>query len=244
MNKYYYTDGKEQFGPFSKYELQKKVLHQNTKIWRPGLEKWTAIKEVEEFKTIYNLPHKKEPFHTIEQNSHKKNKTLWIIPVLLVFIMTLLYIGKYNEDETSIESIRNSAYNTDVDFNMYVNKFYRDLNFYGIYPPKPKVKIIKFSDFDKMKDKTHIHGMSLGNDDDEKIEIYINPSSWKKFNKPMKYWLMYHELSHDVLNVDDLKATEENKGKLMYPELSDYEHKNMDDFIESFKKLFEEQTEK
>lgn len=30
----------------------------------------------------------------------------------------------------------------------------------------------------------------------------------------MKYWVMCHELSHDVLNVDDLPDTEKNKGKL------------------------------
>ncbi len=244
MNKYYYTDGKEQFGPFSKYELQKKALNQNTRIWRPGLEKWTAIKEVEEFKN-YNLTHKKEvkkeSIHPIKQNSHKKSKMLWIIIPLLVLVIVILYMGKDSEDETSIENIRKSAYNTDVDFDMYVNKFYRDLDFYGIYPPKPKVKIIEFADFDKMKDKTHIHGMSLGKDDDGKIEIYINPSSWKKFNKPMRYWLMYHELSHDVLNLDDLKSIKD-EGKLMYS--SSYEYKNMDDFIESFHKLFEGQAKK
>ena len=56
----------------------------------------------------------------------------------------------------------------------------------------------------------------------------------------MRYFLMYHELSHDVLNLDDLDIKLENEGKLMYPEISSYEMKSMDDFIESFHSLFEQ----
>ena len=76
--------------------------------------------------------------------------------------------------------------------------------------------------------------------DDDRIEIYINPSTWESFNKPMRYYLMYHELSHDVLNVDDLEHLQINEGKLMYPSIATYESKTMDDFIESSHELFEE----
>ena len=50
---------------------------------------------------------------------------------------------------------------------------------------------------------------------------------------------MYHELSHDVLNLEDLEATPNNEGKLMYSEISRYENYTMDDFIESFHLEFE-----
>jgi hypothetical protein len=50
---------------------------------------------------------------------------------------------------------------------------------------------------------------------------------------------MYHELAHDILNLDDLKDLPENEGKLMYPALESYNEKTMDDFIESSHKLFE-----
>ena len=56
----------------------------------------------------------------------------------------------------------------------------------------------------------------------------------------MRYYLMYHELSHDILNVDDLEDTEINVGKLMYPAISTYEKITMDDFIEHSHALFEE----
>ena len=55
---------------------------------------------------------------------------------------------------------------------------------------------------------------------------------------------MYHELAHDILNVDDLEKKPSNEGKLMYPEISSYKKKKMDEFIESFHSLFEQQTNK
>ena len=42
------------------------------------------------------------------------------------------------------------------------------------------------------------------------------------------------------INLDDLDIKPENEGKLMYPEISSYEMKSMDDFIESFHSLFEQ----
>ena len=105
------------------------------------------------------------------------------------------------------------------------------------------MQIIKFSKLDQLDNTKHIHGLSFGSGDDDRIEIYINPSTWEQFNKPMRYFLMYHELAHDVLNLDDLEPKSWNEGKLMYPAISSYENKNMDDFIESTHALFEEQSE-
>ena len=106
-------------------------------------------------------------------------------------------------------------------------------------PKKPKVKIIKFSRLDQLDDTTHIHGMSFGINNDDLIEIYINPSSWESFNKPMRYMLMYHELAHDLLNLEDLAPTGSNNEKfLMYPHMSDFRNLTMDEFIESYQKVF------
>jgi hypothetical protein len=132
-----------------------------------------------------------------------------------------------------------NAYESDTDFDMFVDKFYRDARFMGIYPKKPKVKIIKFSRLDQLDDTTHIHGMSFGINNDDLIEIYINPSSWESFNKPMRYMLMYHELAHDLLNLEDLAPTGSNDEKfLMYPHMSDFRNVTMDEFIESYQRVF------
>ena len=51
---------------------------------------------------------------------------------------------------------------------------------------------------------------------------------------------MYHELSHDVSNVDDLKEIPSNYGQLMYPVIVSYESITLDDFIESSHELFDD----
>jgi preprotein translocase subunit SecG len=178
-----------------------------------------------------------------------KNKRILkrgIIILIISFFVFLISFNVYNKHQKRVlyQKIVTSAYDTDVDFNFYVEKFYRDIGVYGIFPKKPNKIIIKFAKFDYIDNATHYHGISYGKDDDDRIEIYVNPSTWEKFNKPMRYFLMYHELAHDVLNLDDLEDTPINKGKLMYPAIASYESKTMDDFIESSHTLFKEVASK
>lgn len=171
----------------------------------------------------------------------KSNFTKALITIHYLFIISFISNCKKNEniDIELINKIRLNSYDDEGEFDIYLEKFYRDMNFYGVYPQKPKKTIIKFSKLDELKGTTHIHGLSLGYNNDELIEIYINPSTWKKFNKPLKYWLMYHELSHDVLNLEDLEQSTINDGKLMFPNLESYEKKTMEEFIESYLNLIE-----
>lgn len=262
MRKYFYTDGVSKYGPFSKDELKSQKITQNTKVWYYGLENWIYMSEIRELDDIIpTIPSELNPINahyenkiqTLERkkleipltNSKKpilpklSNLTIALTIFLVVSFVVIKSIQKQSEANLNKVLVANS-YDGDVNFDIYVEKFYRDLNLYGIYPKKPKTSIIKFSRLDQLDNTTHIHGLSLGLNDDSRIEIYINPSSWEEFSKPMRYFLMYHELAHDVLNVEDLEANEINEGKLMYPEISSYEKKNMDDFIESFHALFEE----
>jgi hypothetical protein len=266
MIKYFYLDGDIKLGPFTKNELIDKNLNRDSRIWFYGLEDWTKLSDIAELKEIFsslppdlntrNLQENKEALithknqnviSTIEVPKKKKNKNKkWIIIGLVsLIVVVLIYKSSANQTDSDLyESISKSSYESDVDFQMYVDKFYRDIGVYGIYPKKPKTNIIKFTKLDQLDNTTHIHGLSYGINDDDRIEIYINPSSWKSFNKPMRYFLMYHELAHDILNVDDLKENTINEGKLMYPTISDYEKKDMDDFIESFHALFEDIAKK
>lgn len=260
MRKYFYTNEKEKFGPFTFNELKEQNLSRNTKVWFYGLEGWKPLNEIEELNSLLNsIPPplktvvKKETENSITEIKIIKKKSknrkilngVLIVLALLAIITFLSYISFKNQTDNKLYlSISSSAYETDVDFNFYVEKFYRDVENYGIFPKKPKTQIIKFAKLDQLDDATHIHGLSYGKDDDDKIEIYINQTTWDKFNKPMRYFLMYHELSHDVLNVDDLEDLPSNEGKLMYPAIYTYESKTMDDFIESSHVLFEEIAEK
>ena len=266
MTKYFYLDGDKKLGPFTIKELKDKNLNRDSRIWYYGLEEWTKLSDIIELKEIFSsLPPElttrkhqvnKEIFGTQKTQNitsqievpKKKNDTniKWIIIGLVALIIILLIYKSFKNqtDNHLYESISTSSYESDEDFQMYVDKFYRDVGVYGIFPKKPKTTIIRFAKLDQLHNTTHIHGLSYGINDDDRIEIYINPSTWKSFNKPMRYFLMYHELAHDILNVDDLDEKTINEGKLMYPTIADYEKKDMDDFIESSHALFEEIAEK
>ena len=266
MRKYFYTDGVTKFGPYSKEELKTEKISRSTKVWYLGIEKWTELSLINELDDVTSVipPDIKKPnpllnnkpktnkfdyketISSLMLNLKKYYKRKWFFGIVVSIIITVIILGIFRKqtEEKLYEDIVANSYVTDEKFDIYIDKFYRDLEFFGIYPKKPSATIIKFSKLDQLDNTTHIHGLSFGGNHDDRIEIYINPSSWKKFTKPMKYYLMYHELAHDVLNVDDLEKKLSNEGKLMYPEISSYEKKNMDDFIESFHTLFEEEASK
>jgi len=55
MKKYFYSDGKEKFGPFSFEELKYKPITKDTLIWFEGLEDWKPAKDIIEFEEIFKL---------------------------------------------------------------------------------------------------------------------------------------------------------------------------------------------
>ena len=124
-------------------------------------------------------------------------------------------------------------------FDVYVDKFYRELEVLGIFPVRPSNISITLEDLDISKETTHLHGYSLGYNDDDKIEIVINRRTWETSSKALKHYLIFHELAHDVLNLDDLPPNISNKGMIMYPAISKYQGLNMDDFIVNFHSLIE-----
>tara|TARA_B110000037_G_scaffold216182_1_gene274774 strand:- start:695 stop:1468 length:774 start_codon:yes stop_codon:yes gene_type:complete len=256
MDKYFYSDGIEKFGPYSKEELRSQNISRTTKVWCFGMDKWMELSEVPELSNIVNsIPpelqirnyateasHKTETTPVKESNNYSSFTKYLTLVIVVIIISIFTYTVFRNQSEvTQYNEIVSNSYDSDEDFDMYVQKFYRDLEFFGIYPKKPALQIIKFAKLDQLDNTTHIHGLSYGSGDDDKIEIYINPSTWKSFNKPMRYFLMYHELAHDVLNLDDLDAKPSNEGKLMYPAISSYESVSMDDFIEISHALFDEE---
>ncbi len=52
MRHYYYSDGEQQFGPFSLDELKNKRINKSTLVWTDGLSDWTSAEKIEELKSI------------------------------------------------------------------------------------------------------------------------------------------------------------------------------------------------
>ena len=152
---------------------------------------------------------------------------------LILFILIISCSSDQNYND-----IIEKSFDSD-EFDVYVDKFYRDVNNYGFYPVKPEKLIIKFSYFDRIKHATHLHGVSLGYNDDDLIEIYINKSSWDALDRAGKFRLMYHELGHDVLNLDDLDETNTELDAIMYPAFSSNQKLKMDVFIENLNTMLE-----
>lgn len=239
---YFYTDGNKKYGPFSKQELIQLRLDKDTMVWRKGLTDWTKVLELQELngfieeelsgKSVVRDLNDSKQFKekkTKANNIDKYAKRVFVGVLLFVFIVFMVnYLMREFSHDRVIESVVNSSWAGQEDFDVYVDKFYRDINAYGIYPVRPEKIVVRFSPLARYSETSHIHGLSFGRDKTDLIEIYINPESWKNFNRPMKHLLMYHELAHDVLDLPDLEATEENKGRLMYPEISGYEFNHMD----------------
>ena len=53
--------------------------------------------------------------------------------------------------------------------------------------------------------------IALGKDDDSKVDILVNPDLWRSFNDSKKFYIIYHELGHDLFNFNH-----GNGGKMMY----------------------------
>jgi hypothetical protein len=54
-------------------------------------------------------------------------------------------------------------------------------------------------------------GLSYGINNETKIELRIDPEKWEKASAPKKWYLLYHELGHDVLNLNHGSG-----GKMMF----------------------------
>ncbi len=85
------------------------------------------------------------------------------------------------------------------DYEGYIYKFLEDakknhnLNF-----DYTKNTIITLSK--RLEDKTI--AVALASNDDNKVAIAIDPESWQKASQPKRWYIIYHELGHDILNLE------------------------------------------
>ena len=74
--------------------------------------------------------------------------------------------------------------------------------------------------------------VALGYDDDDNIVIRVDPVKWSKASKEKRWYILYHELGHDILNLDHGEG-----GKMMFNFVDrDY---SWDEFFEDRKYMFD-----
>lgn len=209
--KYYYKDASGQTqGAYSLEELKRLKLGQHTLVWYRGLSDWAELSSILSPSTP----------------NHYKWILLGFLSVIAFGGISALIYGM------SIQNCLTRDSRASDEFNMYVEKYYRDLEYFGISVVKPSKTSVRFAPMQYFEDTKDIYGLSCGYNNDDIIEIYINEDRWKKLTRAQKYLIMYHELSHDILNVNDLPDLSINENKLMCPVFDRYKGLSMDDFIE------------
>jgi hypothetical protein len=91
------------------------------------------------------------------------------------------------------------------DLNLMIDIFLLDCKEHNITITKEKV-IASFETLD-----ANTLGLSYGMNDDSIIDLKIDPEKWKDASNPKRWYLIYHELGHDVLNLEH-----GNGGKMMF----------------------------
>jgi len=101
MKKYYYTDGTNNYGPFSMEELKEKNISRDTLVWFQGLSEWKRAVDIAELKGIFFYsppPLKKEVATTnvhIEDGSFNQNQPpkTWLLESILATLFCCLPFG-------------------------------------------------------------------------------------------------------------------------------------------------------
>ncbi len=109
MKQYYYSNGQEQFGPFSFENLKEKNITEETLIWFEGLEEWTSAKNIKEIaREILELSPPPLVLKIPENSIHK-------LPESLVTSVVNDYSEKTNDELKNILFNSNKSTTTEVD---------------------------------------------------------------------------------------------------------------------------------
>jgi flagellar basal body-associated protein FliL len=96
MKKYFYTKGKEKYGPFTIEELSDKGLNNETLVWAEGMENWHKLQDIPELARVLSkyippsLPH--EIKKTERKEAKQGEKILWTILLWVIGLIVITLI--------------------------------------------------------------------------------------------------------------------------------------------------------
>jgi len=118
MKKYFYTDGTNNFGPFTLEELKEKNITRETKVLYQELGDWKKAGDVPELNELFKLvpppppSQTSEPGYTNFQNQTIKPKPpkTWLVESILVTLFCCLPLGIAGiVNASKVESLHNSG---------------------------------------------------------------------------------------------------------------------------------------
>jgi hypothetical protein len=159
------------------------------------------------------------------------------------------YVKKYNIKRSCFKDGRFFRDKIDVDFPPFVGYYYREVDIYNL---ENFVTIFLNDLYDNnqvnYKSREQFHSdenikivfeqlegnriaLAYGKDIDGEIYIKVDPTNWKNSSIEKKWYIIYHELGHDVLNLSHGQA-----GKMMF-NFADREY-NWLEFYQDKKEMF------
>ena len=95
MSQYYYTDGKERYGPYTLDELKDKNITQETLVWKEGLVDWVPARNLSDLQSLFlSTPDFQTPSNVpyIPPVAEVRPKN-WLVESILVTILCCLPFG-------------------------------------------------------------------------------------------------------------------------------------------------------
>jgi hypothetical protein len=95
MSQFYYTDGKERFGPFTLEQLRDKNITEGTLVWKEGLPDWVPARNLSDLQSLFPPetgfpPPLSVPYVNPVAEAPPKN---WLIESILVTLFCCLPLG-------------------------------------------------------------------------------------------------------------------------------------------------------
>jgi hypothetical protein len=193
--------------PFEDFTLRPSLYSLGKKIEYSNGEK-TDVFEKKIFKSSRAIQYKDDSFYFIF------NHSTYMLEDLLEFSKELTtFSNKSNVNKKkTLDNLRFNIGNKNLkDVNVYdlkemVNLFLEDCKLNNLNVPK--VQNIT-STFEPLEDG--VLALAFGMNKDNEIIIKVNPKEWSKATNEKRWYILYHELGHDVLNLEHGEG-----GKMMF----------------------------
>lgn len=141
-------------------------------------------------------------------------KVIAVVLVVLVVVGGVIGLGKYQAEQKRISELRYNPTGTMINRHLYpyVAEFRSILKAEGIRLPWGKTVVISF-DYDF---PPRLLGVAFGMFIDEATFIHINGNAWRNLTEQDRRMTIFHELCHDVYNIEHGEITIMNTPKPFY----------------------------
>lgn len=110
MTEYYYTDGKERYGPFTVEQLRERNIAPDTLVWKEGMADWLPARQVSELEGVFGTGATFSTPTTPVSAPPALPPKNWLVESILVTILCCLPFGIVGIiHATKVESLWNTG---------------------------------------------------------------------------------------------------------------------------------------